>query len=341
LAYGGGIISNLKSNLSKIQIPLFLFSELLYTFFIVFKEKIDVINSHWLLPQGLVGAICRKIMGTRHVLTVHAAGLFAIERLPFKAKISSFITKNSDKIIVVSTYIGKRLIDLIPIDLKEEVNHKIIISPMGIPMQKYKNISGNKRHLKLKYGISSDFTLLFIGRLSEKKGVSYLIEAISNIILHFDVTLIICGDGPLRNKLEKIVKKKRLEKYVRFAGYVSISEKVDYLFLSDILIVPSIVTEKGDTEGLPVVVLEGMVSGIPIIVSDVSGISDVIKNGYNGYLIEQKNPKKIAEKVMFLLKNKELRIKFSENALKESKKYDWDLITKKYINIFTEIMSNI
>lgn len=336
LAYGGGILSNLKSNLARIQVPLFLLSEIYYSFKIVWKEKIDVINSHWLIPQGLVGAICNKTFGTKHVLTVHAAGLFSLERLPFKMKIAGFITKNTDKIVVVSSYIGERLLDLIPSDLREEVNDKMDVFSMGVAIKEYKHVGSDEEKLKSKYGINTKFTLLFIGRLSEKKGVSYLIEAMSKIILQANANLIICGDGPLSKDLGELVRRKRLEKFVKFAGYVSNSDKLDYLFLSDILIVPSIVTQSGDTEGLPVVVLEGLAAGIPIIVSDVSGIKDVIINGYNGFLVEPESSDGITEKALSLLDNEELRVYFSKNALESSKKYDWNIIAEKYIKIFRE-----
>ncbi|GAH81002.1 unnamed protein product, partial [marine sediment metagenome] len=209
--------------------------------------------------------------------------------------------------------------------------------PMGVAINEYKHVVGNKEKLKSKYGINSEFTLLFIGRLSEKKGVSYLIEAMSKIIFQANSNLIICGDGPLRKDLEQLVRKKNIEEFVKFAGYVSDSDKMDYLFLSDVLIVPSIVTQSGDTEGLPVVVLEGLAAGIPIIVSDVSGIKDVIINGYNGFLVEPKNVEQIAEKALDILKSQKLRTKLSKNALKTSKKYDWNVIAGKYIEIFRNI----
>jgi len=335
----GGIMYNLKNSfMAKTQVPLFFLSELFYTMKIIRKEKIELINSHWLIPQGLVGAICKKLFGTKNVLTVHAAGLFSLEQLPFKIKISGFITKNTDKIVVVSSYIGERLLDLIPSDLREDVKNKMVAFPMGVTIGEYQDIMEDKEKMKLKYGINSKFTLLFIGRLSEKKGVSYLIEAMPKIILQANANLIICGDGPLRKELEQFVREKEVEKIIKFAGYVSNRVKLDYLFLSNILIIPSIVTPSGDTEGLPVVVLEGLAAGKPIIASDVSGIKDVIINGYNGFLVEPKNPEEITEKVLDLLKNQRLRIELSKNALETSKKYDWNVIAEKYDEIFREIL---
>jgi len=339
LSHGGGMIYNWKNSyIAKIQSPFFFFSELFYTMKIISKEKILLIHCHWLIPQGLVGAICKMFFGIKHVLTVHAGDVFSLERLPFKMKITGFIMKNTDKIVVVSSYIGERMLDLVPKDLKENVKDKMAIFPMGVTRREYQHLVDDDEKLKSKYGINSKYTLLFIGRLVEKKGVIYLIEAMLNIISQFDANLIICGKGPLRKDLEKYVKEKSIENFVKFAGFINNHDKRNYLSLSEILIVPSIITQSGDTEGLPVVVLEGLAAGKPIIVSNVGGIKDVIQNGYNGFIVEPKNPEQIAEKISELLNNTHLRAKFSENALDTSKKYDWNVIVEKYVEIFRELM---
>ena len=100
---------------------------------------------------------------------------------------------------------------------------------------------------------------------------------------------------------------------------------------------PSIVLQSGETEGLPVVILEGLAAGKPIVASDVSGVKDVIKNGWNGFLVEQKKPNQIAEKVLELLGDDELRVRFSKNALETAKKYDWEVIAEKYTGLIANI----
>lgn len=338
LAYGGGILYNLKRcYLAKIEAPLFFLSELFSTIKIIRKEKIDVIHSHWLVPQGFVGAIIKKINKIPHIATVHAADVFGLERLPFKQKIANFIVKNSDKIIVVSSYIGEKLLGLISPELKIDIEKKMLILPMGVDIQSFQN-TNDKTKLLSEYNIKSKFNLLFLGRLAEKKGISYSIKAMPKIVSKAkDVNYLICGDGHLREELEQLVKKMNLEDYIRFTGFVSNKEKIDYLTLADILIVPSIVVQSGETEGLPVVILEGLAAGKPIIASNVSGVKDVIRDGWNGFLVEQKNPEQIAEKVLELLGNGVLKAEFSKNALTSGKNYDWELISRKYF----EMMQNL
>lgn len=337
LCYNGGILANIKrSLLARLQAPLLIFAEIYYALKICKKEKIDVVHSHWILPSGFVGAVCKKILGTRHILTLHGADLFALERLPLKKQKTGFIIRNCDQITVVSSHIKERLLALLPSDLKEEVERKLSVIPMGV----YTSLFQNKvdiEELKAKYGIQAKLVLLYIGRLVEKKGVSYLIKAMPEIVSHNkNVVLIVCGDGPLGNNLKALSEELRLQDFIRFAGYVSGEKKRDYLALSDILIVPSIVTESGDTEGLPVVIQEGMAAGKPIVASDVGGTHDSIKNGWNGFLIEQKKPDGIAAKVLELMNNKELRSGISKIAIEDSKNYDWAVIGEKYRTVMKD-----
>jgi len=339
LAYGGGILPSLKrSNLAKVQVPLLFLSELFYAFKIIREEKIDVIHSHWIIPNGLVGAICKKVLRKKHLLTLHAAGLFALERLPLKKEIANFVVVHCDKITVVSSYIHGILLNLIQPKISDNIKNKTEIVPMGVNTSLFRP-NTNKNELKIKYSIKSKNVLLFIGRLAEKKGLEYLIKAMPEVLSKSPNTeLIICGNGSLKKEMEQLVKEMDLEKFVRFTGYITSDEKIDYLILSDILLVPSIVAQSGDTEGLPVVILEGLSAGKPIIASNVGGISDAIKDGKNGFLVEQKNVKQIEDTVLELLDNEDSKEMFSKNALETSKKYDWEIIGGEYEKIIRSVL---
>lgn len=331
LCYDYGVLPSLKrSHLAKLQLPLLFFSELLKAVKVIKKEKIDVIHSHWIMPHGLIGAIIYKILKKEHVLTIHAADLYTLDRLPFKHLITNFIANNSNKISIVSSYGKERLLKLISPKLYEKINKKIKILPMGVYTNSFKNNVSIKK-LRNKYNLNSKHILLFIGRLSDKKGVNYLIKAMSKV--KNDVQLLIIGYGPLENELKELTKKLNLQNKIKFLGYIGGQEKVDYFLLSDILILPSIVDSSGDTEGLPVVLMEGLAAGKAIIATDVGGNKDIIKDNYNGFLIEQKNPDLIANRINKLISNKKLREKFSKNALEISKDYDWKIIGRKYADL--------
>jgi glycosyltransferase involved in cell wall biosynthesis len=337
LAYGSGIPYNLKNSyLAKIQTPLFFLSELFFAIWVIRKEKVEVIHSHWLLPQGLVGAICRNIFGISHIATLHSSEITLVKKIPAGRKIAEFIVNNTNVIVSVSLHRANELLTLISSKVGDVAKEKMQIIPMGVYLSDSRN-EINKDELKVKYGINSKFVVLFVGRLVEVKGCEYLIEGFKGVVDRFnDAQLIIVGAGPLEIKLRKIVEGLNMKEYVRFEGFVEHSKIGDYYSLSDIVVFPSIVDSSGYEEGLPVVLLEALAVGKPIVATRTKGAMEIIKEGWNGSLVEQKNPEQIAEKVLVLLDNEELRAKLSKNALETGKKYDWAVITEKYLKIINE-----
>ncbi|MHA1212733.1 MAG: glycosyltransferase, partial [Candidatus Heimdallarchaeota archaeon] len=107
--------------------------------------------------------------------------------------------------------------------------------------------------------------------------------------------------------------------------------KINYFNSADILLVPSIETPEGDKEGLPVVILEALSAGLPIIATNVGGIKDAVIDNYTGKLIEQKNSEAIMKAISELKNNKKLYNDISENCKKYAKKFDWSKIADKYI----------
>ena len=124
---------------------------------------------------------------------------------------------------------------------------------------------------------------------------------------------------------------------MKFLGYLTGKEKTNCFLLSDLMVVPSVIAKGGDTEGLPVTIMEGMASGLAVITTDVGGIKDIIKDKKNGILIQEKNSKQIAEKIIYLINNKKLKEKISKNALLTSKEYDWKIIGKKNADLLKNL----
>jgi len=325
----GGFVHNLRSsNLAKIQLPLFVIIQLYSAINIAIVQRVDIIHTHWMLPQGLTGAIIHKLLKKPHILTVHAADVFALAKMPFGTYLAQFIVKNSSKIFVVSNYVSQSLYDLLPESALLDYNSKLTILPMGVNTAIYQSELGISERDPIK---KKKLTILFIGRLNEKKGVIYLIQAMIKLNLFAKyLGVLICGDGPLRQDLERLTEANQLNDMVEFKGFITDDEKIDYMQLADILVVPSIVMDSGETEGLPVVILEGLAAGKAIIASNVSGASDAIQDGYNGFLVEQKKPEHIAEKIMFIMNNPEIRENIETNALSSSQKYDWSNISHQY-----------
>lgn len=336
VAYGGGMLYNLRESFfAKIQFPFFII--FLFLSCLRITKKNDFIHAQFLLT-GLIGLFVKKITGKKLILTIHAGDLFGLEKIPFKRNIAKLIAFRTDKINCVSKYIKDRFLNLLSSDVFLKIHDQIIVMPMGVSLERFTNII-NPQSIRIEK-ISNKTILLFVGRISDKKGLSTLIDSISILQnLNDDVQLSIVGDGPLRKQLEKRVDELKLNKYIRFMGMISDRELTDLYISSDIVIVPSIITEYGDTEGLPVVILEAMAAGKPIIASNVSGIPDVIKDGINGFLVEQKNQEQLAEKICYLIEHTDERIQMGINGRKlVEEKFTWEKIAGKTLEIYNDLL---
>lgn len=122
--------------------------------------------------------------------------------------------------------------------------------------------------------------LLFVGRLANVKGVPILLEAVANLIeTHPDLRLNLIGDGPDRAALETQAQHLGLADYVKFLGYQNQDQVAAALHTTDTLVLPSF------AEGVPVVLMEAMASGVPVISTHIAGVPELVRQGHTGFLI--------------------------------------------------------
>ena len=175
--------------------------------------------------------------------------------------------------------------------------------------------------------------LIFVGRLSPIKQINQFIEITANISrkIH-DVRAVIVGDGPLLNDMQEYAAKLNVSDNVEFLGK---KENVGEILASSKIF---ILTSK--SEGLSIALAEAMVAGVVPVVSDIGELSDLVKDGVNGYLIEPNNTNQHAEKVLSLLQDETLRTQFSQKAIEEAKKLcDIEVVSEKWKNNIKEVIS--
>lgn len=325
LAYGAGIPTNIRiSYLSKIQLPFFILAFLLAT--IREAKKYDIIHCHWSLA-GLIGVLTARLFNKKIVLMMHGAEIFVYSDNP----LLKLIIKNVDFLISNSTFTEMKILAVC-----HPKNHMVI--PPGIDLNRFspKPVS-NEIHKNLNIS-QTDVFVLAIGNFIPRKGFDYLIEALDVIVNQEGITRIkigIGGRGPLRDKYEKMVKKYSLADYVIFLGFIKDEDLPSYYSAADIFVLPSIVDSRGDTEGLGVVLLEANACRKPVIGSRVGGIPDVIKDGVNGLLVEPKNPRDLAEKIIKLAQNSESREQMGNNGRHiVEENFNWEVIAKRIIDIY-------
>lgn len=174
--------------------------------------------------------------------------------------------------------------------------------------------------------------IVFLGRLGERKGIYDLISIIPDIINQIEnISFVLAGDGDVE-KAQKMVKSMDLDPYVEIPGWIGPVEKAGILEQAAIFVLPSY------AEGLPVSVLEAMSYGIPVIASDVGGLSEVIKNGYDGILINAGDRNALRESILSLLSDSELRRKISQNCFEKVKiQYSEDAFAHSFMDLIDSL----
>ncbi len=154
--------------------------------------------------------------------------------------------------------------------------------------------------------------VMFAGRFVEKKGVSYLIEAVRRLEAERrEVRLLLVGAGPLEDGLRRAT---AALKHVEFRGWMPNNELRRWMRGALALCVPSVHAADGDAEGLPTVVIEAMAAGTPVIGSDHAGIGEAIEHQRTGFLVPEQDSDALAAALRRLLDDAELRHQLGENA---------------------------
>ncbi|MBI2651232.1 glycosyltransferase family 4 protein [Candidatus Woesearchaeota archaeon] len=329
LCYNGGIMPNMKESfLAKIQLPSLIFCEFIACRKIMKRENVSMVHAHWILPQGLVAVFLKKFFKVPLLVTVHGTDLFPLKKI-FYRMLQNFVIKNADFATVNSKATENELLQRFP-----EHSAKIKTIPMGIDIKIFRKIKIKKPK---KY--SKNKILLFVGRLSEQKGLQYLIESLSSIVKRYPkAKLLVIGEGAYKKTLQEIVNKKKLGKYVEFLGAMPSSELPKHYNFADVFILPSLSAKTG-TEALGLSLLEAMSCGCAVIGTDVGGIKYIIKNGYNGIIVRQKDSNAISNAIIKLLGNKKMAEKFGKNAAEFARKnYSWENAAKEFIRLYDKIL---
>jgi len=324
LAGSGGILPTLKKNKwFYFQVPFFMTAEFFALKKLVKQIKPDVIHAHWIIPQGFISALVHKLTGVKYVVTTHGGDIFGLQgKIPTTMK--KFTLRNAKDITVVSTAIKKEIEEKID----SKLNVKVI--PMGVDSKLF-NPDKKDHKIKKQYGINGSF-LLFVGRLSEKKGVRYLIEAMPEVVKHNPKTkLMIIGGGELEKELKELAIKLNMQNNIIFKGPIPNKDLPKYYATADIFIGPSIVAKGGDTEGFGLTFVEAGMSGCWLIGTNVGGILDIIKDGKNGFIVKEKDSKEIADRIINIFIDSESSEKIRKRGIKFiSSNFDWENISAHY-----------
>jgi len=287
---------------------------MIYKLYILFKkENPDVIHTHrYVLRYAMPAAILAKVKKCVH--TFH-----------------SIATKEHKKFGRKINKIFFRFFNVIPVALSDIVKHTVVeeykLNENKIPVI-FNGIDLSKCTKKTDYSLHNPIRVIHIGRFADVKNHNSLIKA-AKILSEKDYNFIIScyGEGNLKSECIKLAQELNIEKYIEFNGLTeNVCEK---LYNSDVFILPSLY------EGIPMTVIEAMGTGIPIVVSQVGGVPDMVED-YKEALYCSIDPESIAKKLEELILNADLRKELGYNAYDKSQVFSSENMADKYIYIYRE-----
>ncbi|MEJ2155148.1 MAG: glycosyltransferase [Desulfobacteraceae bacterium] len=331
LAYGNGMRQNARlSPVARMQIPAYMASLGWAVRTCLHRERFDVINSHWMVPQGLAVSLLRRWSAASvHAVTIHAGDLFLLERMAMGRRLARYVASHSDVALPVATHLAQRL------QLMVGGTLPMAVEPMGVDVDRFAAPPGEDPP---RMPFDGKF-ILFVGRLVEKKGVAFLLEAMRLLPDALrDTGLVVIGSGVLASELRRRARQLGLEARVRFVGSMDHPKMIYYLRGCAVVAVPSIVDGAGETEGMPTVLVEALAAGCKVVASRVAGIPDILAEGYNGWMAEPANAVDLAAKLAAALDKNVGDIR--RNARETALGLDWPCIADRYLNHFSKHLAH-
>jgi glycosyltransferase involved in cell wall biosynthesis len=283
------------------------------------RHTYDIIHCHLLQGFHSVVAIVFKVLFQKKVvIKVGATGPLSDFVMLKNVFLGDFLLKKITRVDKLITVCSQSTAEA----LQEGFTvHQIAQIPNGVDTNQFKPFSPS----------DNQKNIIFIGRLDQMKGVQVLFEAFKTLKEDgVAAQLNVIGDGPDRDKLQKLARDIGVNDSISFCG--AVAEIIPYLQKSDLFVLPSL------SEGLSNVLLEAMACSIPIVATRVGGNIDLIRDGENGILVEPENSNQLSEAMQKILQDKALAKKLGSEARKTvEQRFSLISIADKYISLYREL----
>lgn len=284
--------------------------------------KFDVIHAHdWLVAYAaktLKQAYDMPIVSTIHATEAGRNSGIREKEQKYINDTEWMLTYESTEVIVNSNYMKGELQRLFGLPFE-----KINVVPNGVNINNYSGIERDYE-FRRRYAMDNEKIILFMGRLVYEKGVQHLISAMPKILEHYhDAKLVIAGKGGMIEELKQQVDNLGLGNKVYFAGYLNGKDVAKMYKAADISVFPS------TYEPFGIVALEAMLAEIPIVVSDIGGLNEIVEHRQTGMKTYCGNSNSIADSILELLFNPELCANIVKKAkAKVRNEYNWNKIAQ-------------
>jgi glycosyltransferase involved in cell wall biosynthesis len=323
-------LTHMQGAPNRIRNPFYLFvaffyivSGLVHAIWFCRKHRFDVIHVHWPFPHGIWGYAAGRVTGVPMVLSFHGAEILLSRKFFFVKFFLRHALRHARAEFCNSHYTAGELSKL--------TDKPVQVVPFGTTVNARPAVKDPHKPVK---------DLLFAGRLIDRKGLDYLLRAVPLIAAKVPIHLHVVGDGHRAQDWKALAHELGLDNEVTFHGVVSRAELEHYYARADLFVLPAIVDDRGDTEGLGVVLVEALSFRTPVVASAVGGIPDVIQHGETGLLVPEKDPARLAEAVLRLLGDRPLAERLAEQGLRHARDYfDWRRITQRVLQEYQMVVN--
>ena len=301
--------------------------------------NIDVIHLH-LTSIGLIVSILNRRLRGKMFYTCHLGhwelvteSLSIFERIHLL--LDPYLMRRVKRVIALNESAKSSFISIGRVKADN-----IVVVPNGVDTDFFSPDIQAKETVKKRYGLGGKLTVLFVGRLAKIKGVEHLLRAAEIVINGFSYrdTLFVLVGPPTFDATEKpismeeilsFVRHHQLEKNIILTGPLPLQEVRSLYAACDIFVLPSL------AEGDPLVTLEAMASGKPVIGTKVGGITHQVRDGWNGFLVDPANEQQLADKIAYLIDNPDDRRRMGENSRRcAEEEFDWRMVAERLSSVY-------
>ena len=295
---------------------------------VISKHKLDLLHVHYAIPHAYAGYMAKQILKDNGynipiITTLHGTDITLVGNHPFYKPAVTFSINNSDIVTCVSESLKEDTIDFF--NIKREIN----VIPNFIDIKKY-----DEKHKNCKKNIISkgdEKIIVHISNFRPLKRVIDVLKVFEIINKEINSKLIMVGDGPDKNKAKEYMKKNNLKSNVIFLGNTSQIDEI--LCSSDLFILPS------EKESFGLAALEAMALKVPVISTNIGGLSELNINGNSGYTSDIGDIDSMASNAIKILSDKSLKKKYRSQAFENAKKYDIKKIIPLYESVYQEAIN--
>lgn len=277
---------------------------------VVKYEKLDLLHVHYAIPHASAAYMAKQILKSQNiqipvVTTLHGTDITLVGKDPSYEPVVTFSINESDGVTAVSEDLRKATYQ--HFDVKKEIE----VIPNFIDMDRFKK--QKKEHFKLAICPLGEKLLVHTSNFRKVKRVDDVIRVFNNVRKHIPVKLLLVGDGPERDKMERLCRDLDIFEDVRFLGKLEAVEEV--LSVADLFLMPS------EKESFGLAALEAMACEVPLLSSDAGGIPELNIDGITGFVCKVGDIETMTEKALEILADENLQ-GFKDRALERAKQFD-------------------